>query len=318
MAVSVRQPFHIGDHRAWYRLLAVGLIVGLVAASTPTEAAQCAAQKAAAPAQVALAPPPSPSLTPTPPPAPPVPTSGCPYPTSGFWCAQQQRFAAAEKYLASRPGITAVVVRNRATGAVWRNSHTKRPIWTASAIKLAMALDLLERDAAGAIRLTPADHAQVSAMIRTSDDNAATRLWERYNGPAQRQRYAAYGLTGLRFPGRVYWGAAQSTAEDFDRLINHVLDLPQADIREYLVKQMQAVGVNQQWGVWGAGAAAAPGNKNGWWGYGSGWVINSVGFVGPDQRYTVTLMNDLQGRGGYKDGVETTTQVAHLLFAERF
>jgi len=155
-------------------------------------------------------------------------------------------------------------------------------------------------------------------MLRTSDDQAATWLWERFDGPAARQRYAAYGLTGLRFPGRVHWGAAQSSAEDLDRLINHVLEQVPPDVRNYLVAQLRTVAPNQRWGVWGAGPAAQPGNKNGWFGYGTGWVINSVGFVGPGERYTVTLMNDLRGEGGYDDGVQTTTRAAELLFAGRF
>ena len=37
----------------------------------------------------------------------------------------------------------------------------------------------------------------------------------------------------------------------------------------------------QQWGVWGAGAAMAPGNKNGWSQEEGGWVVNTVGFAGP-------------------------------------
>jgi hypothetical protein len=249
---------------------------------------------------------------------PAAPTAECPYPQSGFRCPQQRRFARAERYLASRPGVTAIVVRNRATGATWRNKHTKTLIWTASTIKLAIAVDLLLRQRAGAVRLRPVDLADIGAMMRTSDDAAATRLWNRYGGMGVRQRYAKYGLTGLRFPGRVYWGAAQSTADDMDRLINHVLDELPPDVRAYLVTQLRTVAGNQRWGVWGAGGAAQPGNKNGWHGYGNGWVINSVGFVGPGERYTVTLMNDLRGKGGYDAGVQTTTTVARLLFDGRF
>jgi hypothetical protein len=103
-----------------------------------------------------------------------------------------------------------------------------------------------------------------------------------------------------------------------DRLINHVLDKAPPDVRAYVVNQLRTVTGNQRWGVWGAGAEAQPGNTNGWWGYGSGWVINSVGFVGPGEQYTVTLMNDLRGEGGYAAGVQTTTKVAEILFAGRF
>ncbi len=304
------------ERRPVSRVTVLAVLVALAAASAPTDVARCATRPAvpvaALPATTARVPAPSPT------PARPLPSAGCPYPESGFWCAQQRRFAVAERYLATRPGVTAVVVRNRVTGATWRNAHTQRLIWTASTIKLAIAVDLLLRERARTIVLRPSDRTDLAAMLRTSNDNAATRLWNRYGGSMARSRYAGYGLTGLRFPGRVYWGAAQSTADDMDRLINHVLDKLPPDVRAYIVKQLREVAGNQQWGVWGAGPAAAPGNKNGWHDYGDGWVINSVGFVGPGELYTVTLMNDLGGEGGYVAGVQTTTKAAELLFAGRF
>ncbi|MDQ4092684.1 MAG: hypothetical protein M3143_04515 [Actinomycetota bacterium] len=57
---------------------------------------------------------------------------------------------------------------------------------------------------------------------------------------------------------------------------------------------MRTVDPNQQWGVWGAGDAAAPGNKNGWSDDNDdgSWIANSVGFVGPKERFTVSIMND--------------------------
>ncbi len=84
-----------------------------------------------------------------------------------------------------------------------------------------------------------------------------------------------------------------------------------------IVSEMQHLDANQQWGgVWGAGAAMIPGNKNGWSQEQGGWVVNSVGFAGPQQRYTLAIMNSLNGgEGGYGDGVETTTRLARILLA---
>jgi hypothetical protein len=61
----------------------------------------------------------------------------------------------------------------------------------------------------------------------------------------------------------------------------------------------------------------SPGNKDGWSLEDSGWVINTVGFAGKGQHYTLAVMNDLGGDGDYDDGVATTTHVAHLLLAGR-
>ena len=35
--------------------------------------------------------------------------------------------------------------------------------------------------------------------------------------------------------------------------------------------------------------------------------MNTVGFVGDDERYTLAVMNDLHGEGGYDDGRDTVT-----------
>ena len=213
MAASPRRLAAPGrdDRRSLYRVLTVALLTGLVAASAPAAQARCESLRTSPSSPASGSPVPqrraatAPEAGTLPKAVPAAPTADCPYPATGFDCDQQRRFAAAERYLAGRPGITAIVVRDRDTGAVWRNAHTRRPIWTASTIKLAIALDLLDRNRAGQIRLRPADLALLSATLRNSDDAAATTLWERFDGPTAQRRYAAYGLLGLRFPGRVYW-----------------------------------------------------------------------------------------------------------------
>ena len=60
-----------------------------------------------------------------------------------------------------------------------------------------------------------------------------------------------------------------------------------------------------------------PGNKSGWSQEQGGWVVNSVGFAGLQQRYTLAVMNALGDEGGYDDGVATTTQLSRILLAGR-
>jgi hypothetical protein len=254
------------------------------------------------------------------------PAPECPLPVEGFDCDFQRRIAAVQKYLATRPGTTGVVLHDLRTGATWHNDHAADPTWTASTIKLAMVVDLFTRDHAGEITLTADDRALIQSMLHSSDDNAADTLWFRYAGDdhmAYNDNFATYGLTSLQ-PQRgytefyPYWGFQKCTPEDLDRLIHYVLtQLPAAD-RTYILDQMRTVAPNQQWGVWGAGPAATPGNKNGWSEEDGGWVMNSVGFVGPGQRFTLAEMNNLRGEGDYDTGRETVTHVAELLFKNRF
>jgi hypothetical protein len=209
---------------------------------------------------------------------------------------------------------------------VWHNEHSADLTWTASTIKLAMVVDLFTRDRAGEITLTAADRALIQSMLHSSDDDAADTLWHRYSGDdhlTYNENFAAYGMTSL-VPQKgytefyPYWGFQKCTAEDLDRLIQYVLTELPADDRTYVVGEMRTVAENQQWGVWGAGADAQPGNKNGWSEEDTGWVMNTVGFAGPEERYTLAVMNNLAGKGDEATGRETVTHVAELLFAGRF
>jgi beta-lactamase class A len=238
-------------------------------------------------------------------------------------CDLQSRVTAADAYLATRPGSVGYVLRDRKTGATYRNSHASELIWTASTIKLAMVVDLLTRQRAGTVTLSDSDRSLMAAMMHSSDDDAADALWARHGGSDHRAfnaDFPRFGMTDLQpqrgfsstFP---YWGFQKSTADDLDRLINYVLtDLDPADTAG-IVDQMQHVAPNQQWGVWGAGPAMAPGNKDGWSLEQGGWVVNSVGFAGPGQRYTLAVMNSLGSAGGYDDGVATTTRLSQVLLA---
>ncbi len=250
----------------------------------------------------------------------------CPLPQSGFDCDFQNRFAAAQAYVAKRPGTVGIVVRDRQTGAVWRNEHAADLTWTASTIKLAMTVDLFLREKAGTITLSTEDRSLIKAMLHSSDDKAADTLWFRYAGAdhlAYNNAFPGYGMTSLQpqkgftefYP---YWGFQKCTPDDLDRLINYVLTKLPADIRDYILGELRAVAPNQQWGVWGAGPAARPGNKNGWSEEQGGWVMNTVGFVGPGERYTLAVMNNLRGKGGFDAGKATVTEVSRLIFAGRF
>lgn len=249
----------------------------------------------------------------------------CPYQQSGFDCDFQRRFAAVEAYIKTRPGTVGVVVRDRQTGAVWRNENANTLVWTESTIKLAMTVDLFQRDRAGKITLSSSDRDLIQRMLHSSDDNAADALWGKYAGAdhlAFNDDFPQYGMTSL-VPERgyanffPYWGFQKCTPNDLDRLINYVLTNLPSDTRDYIVNQLRNVAADQQWGVWAAGPAAAPGNKDGWGPEDNGWVMNTVGFVGPGQRYTLTVMNSLNGHGGYDDGQTTDSHIAQLLFTGR-
>ena len=259
-----------------------------------------------------------PSATPGPASPSANPSTDC----GGWGCDQQQRFAAAVRLIKTKPGYLGIVVQDRRTGAVWRAGTADHVMWASSTVKLALATSLLERARTGEVTLDAAAHEQIAAMFHVSDDNAADALWDRYGKDAQVTRFRqVYGMTGLTFvpgfPRR--WGFLKESAEDLHRLISYVLDTLDPADRAYIVGAMRQVGAIQQWGVWAAGPARQPGTKDGWSiesdPGGKHWCTSTVGFAGPDERYTVAVMyHQPPGTGTIGAGVHAVSDVVATVF----
>jgi len=262
----------------------------------------------------------SPSPSPTPSPTP----TFCARIAPGFSCTMRDRIREVNRHLRRLPGSIGIVLHDRVTGATWANANAGVQYPAASTIKLAMMTDLLLRNRAGSIQLTPADRSAMFGALYTSNDNDADDLWFRYEDASFTDRIRAFGMANTNFTSSAYWGYIDTTARDLDNLINYVLTQTPASVRGYLVHRLQHVSaIDQQWGVWGAGPQNQPGNKDGWEqdpGPSHGvWITNTVGFAGPDQRYTLAIMYDLQkygenGNTGFRYGTNQLTQIAATLF----
>jgi hypothetical protein len=253
------------------------------------------------------------------------PTPACTGIAPGFSCVMQQRISEAQHYLAGRHGSIGIVLDDRVTGAVWHNGHAHTLYPAASTMKLAVMTDLLLRDRRGSIHLTAADRGEMYQALHTSNDIDANDLWNKYEDATFQQRIRAFGMTRAHFTGEINWGFMYCTPKDLDHLMNYVLTKAPAAVRDYLVRQLQHVSVHdQQWGVWGAGPANQPGNKDGWEqdpiGPGNAqWITNTVGFAGPAQEYTLSIMDNVHDYGGtgprgFFYGTNTLTQIASILF----
>jgi hypothetical protein len=269
--------------------------------------------------------PPSPSAPPPPPVVPPPLPPGC-RADSEWSCTQQQRFLAAGDYIGSHVaghGYLGVVFTDRRTGAAWHFGSTRHEGWTASTIKLAIAMDLLHRASTGQVTLSTADRRDMASMLNFSDEAASDRLWSKYGGDDMLARFRdQFGMSGLHFvPGytsRTYWGFVKCTPDDLAALMTYIFTEADAGQRGYLVDALRGVAGNQRWGVWAAGPDQQPGNKDGWSyeadSYGRHWVTNTVGFAGPQERYQVAVMYQVDPSGSLADGVHTVSDVVALLF----
>jgi hypothetical protein len=245
----------------------------------------------------------------------------------GPWgCAQQARFAAAAALLATKAGHIGMVVRDRVTGAVWHGGDADRPLWTASTIKLALAVDLLERHRNRELTLDATARQQIADMLAFSSNSAATALWNRYKLAKDLQIFRdRFGMTGLAFaPGNNFWGNMKCTTGDLAALMSFVLDALNAEDRAYLIGAMRGVDPVQQWGVWSAGPSWQPGLKNGWSVEKDDdgkdhWVVLTVGFAGPQERYVVSVTHDLppgtrSTLGNLDVGVQAVSDLVATIF----
>jgi hypothetical protein len=160
-----------------------------------------------------------------------------------------------------------------------------------------LAVLLLRHQQAG----TPlsAREAQLAVpMIESSDNGAATRLWQLLGaGPAVATANRGLGLTHTTPGPAANWGRSRTTVADQLRLLADLTAAASpltAQSRDYVLGLMQDVQPDQQWGVT---AAASPGTvpavRSGWLAGPQVWVINSIGVVEHDgHRLLLAILSD--------------------------
>jgi hypothetical protein len=251
----------------------------------------------------------------------PADTAG---PCAPWECEQVDRFTQASAFMGGQKGMLGIMVADRQTGAVWLGGEPALRTWAGSTPKLALAVYLLEEQGAGRLTLSQNDLADIDAMLDTSDNAAADRLWYAHAdaGPVMQRWREAYGMAQASYVDgyEQRWGNVKVTPQDLINLMTYVLERFDPTLRVSIVEKMRTVGAPQQWGVWGAGAELRPGVKNGWDypaepGSAQRWVTSTVGFVGADERYLVAAMYDQPPEGTIDIGVHVLTDLVAILFA---
>jgi beta-lactamase class A len=222
-------------------------------------------------------------------------------------------------YLGGVPGTVGLVVRDTVTGSSWQAGEPSHAAWTASTIKLAIATNLLERSRAGGITLTDGDRDTMRKMLVSSDNAATDALWEKYDGVGMIAQFQQrYGMATLAVVSgyRPYWRHLQCSAEDLAAVMAYALANLRPPDRTQLITWLRAAAGVQQWGVQAAGPDA--GHKPGWAfkpeGNPDHWVVHSVGFAGPGERYIIAITYDLPKGRTVKQGAQVISDVVALAF----
>ncbi|WP_432831777.1 hypothetical protein [Dactylosporangium sp. CA-092794] len=234
------------------------------------------------------------------------------------------RGALAAAFVRKLPGTFGIIVRDRTTGAVWKAGDTTATTWTASTIKLAIATDLLERNQSKQITLDATDRSNLDKALINSDNDAATALWNKYDGPGMLERFRSrYGMSRLAVIDGydTFWRNLRCSAEDLQSLMSYVLDKLDATDRGYLVSTLRKVASNQHWGVWAAGSSLKPGNKDGWAEKPvdgkNVWMTHTVGFAGDGERYVVAAMYEQRPGGTLDKGAHAVSDAVATYFGAK-
>ncbi|MFF0561332.1 serine hydrolase [Streptomyces sp. NPDC004266] len=194
---------------------------------------------------------------------------------------------------------------------------------TASIIKVGILATLLLQAQDEDRELTAAERQNAEEMIRTSDNEAATELWQAI-GEAEGLDAAIerLGLSSTYGGPDVRWGLTQTTATDQVKLLRAVFSrgpmaarppegLSQTS-RAYIRDLMGQIAQDQDWGV---SAASPQGSrcalKNGWLQRSTDdlWVINSIGQVAVQgHRYLVSVLSG--DNASMKSGISLVERAA--------
>jgi hypothetical protein len=208
------------------------------------------------------------------------------------------------------------------------SSGNGTPLAIASVAKLFIADDLLMQDAKGVNPLSAEDRQALDSMLRSSDDDAAERFWNRGGSEAIVARVAArYGLTSTGPPDDGHWWNTVSTAADLVRYYDMLLDgtggLPPERtgiiVNDLAQSTPQGVdGYSQRFGIPEGLYAERVAVKQGWMCcIGSDWMHLSTGVIGADHRYTMVISSqqtsdDATARTTISQAVKTMFPSGHI------
>lgn len=206
--------------------------------------------------------------------------------------ALAQRMQAAIQAVSPR-AETGIEVLDTATGVLLAGIDDDRQFYTASVVKLLIALDALGDGAAHA------DSATVQRMLSASDDGIASQLWGAGGGAAILQRMSErIGLTDTVASAHTgQWGETLTTARDVMAIYRYLVGEAPLPARDIILDalgdtaEIAADGVDQFFGIPDAMHGASWAVKQGWMWVGNGMTLNTTGLVGNDLRYAVVVLS---------------------------
>jgi Beta-lactamase enzyme family len=220
-----------------------------------------------------------------------------------------QRVRAAAAFLGTRSGSASFAMideRGRVHGYRGGVEYS-----SASLVKAMLLVAYVSRRDVKRRELHPAERHLLGPMIRISDNDAATAVYERV-GPS--------GLAGLahragmrRFTPNPVWGGCQVTARDQARFFFRLARLLPERHRRYALGLLHRIDVSQRWGI----PAGTPSGwrlyfKGGWFKEDDGWRVHQSALLrGGGQHLAIAVLS--RGNPTLEYGAATISGVAGRL-----
>ena len=215
-----------------------------------------------------------------------------------------------------RRGYVGVAVYNLDDGALY-SFQGPRAFAMYSTAKVPIMLAVLDRAVREDRRVTLREQRLITAMITTSDNNAATTLYVDIGGAKAVNSYLRQiGINNTHMdPGS--WGYSTTTAQDMARLMAKLgnCTILVERLCNYGIATMQQVVRSQHWGVSaGVPSAASVALKNGWFPSNGGWGVNSIGLVrSGGKHYAIAALTSPSPSMDY--GIQTIERISTEVYA---
>jgi beta-lactamase class A len=216
------------------------------------------------------------------------------------------------------PGTTVgVMAVDTDSGEPVASYNATEPMYTASVVKLLIAIDLLHSQ-----NWQPDDAtaAQLERMISYSDDDIANALWDEDGGNSIVTRTAALiGLTNTQPPDDPsQWGEATMSAQDVITTYQYIQDEIPVPAQDVLMTGMRAAaataadGFPQYFGIPDGLPGSSWAIKQGWMLLMSTTVLDTTGMVGlgPTMPYAVAIMTELPAGTSWSAGTKAVSAAA--------
>lgn len=220
----------------------------------------------------------------------------------------EQQLAAAERFADGRAGRVSFAVVDE--GGRLRGRHLDRVHNSASVVKVMFMVALLRRPEVRHDALTPAERHLLGPMIKRSDNQAATAI---YNRVGERALHELARDAGMRhFSTQPVWGLTTITAAGQARFMYRLERFIPRRHRGYAIHLLSRIVPSQRWGI----PPVAPSGwtlhfKGGWSGAPS-WRVNQVMLLRrPPRRLSLAILTREQPSKGY--GERTIEGVAKRL-----